>query len=659
MSSSPPQLEQVHHDTIIAETREHLGSDTKVVDRVKSAKRIQLIVAGLTRHLGMNGEVNMFGSFSNGFKTGGSDLDIVFRGDDPVDSSISLLSRFMEYIQKNPVGFENVTQIFQANVPLVKFTDKVSEMEVDYCINNELGVRNSLLLNRYCVYDDRVLQMGRLVKDWAKRHDLVGTADGCLNSYAYALLNIHYLQFLGVVPNLQELATESVDIVDQKWGCEDVWDTKFFDGDMPPSENKQSVAELLVGFFHYYSNVFDWKKHAVCMRQCGPGKTIDKETLRTPSTEEQWYVEDPFDLKHNLAGKCSRQGRRRILYQMEETLRILTQKGSWKEACPSFPSEVYFLKCRVSPAVTAHSLMEKFEDVGLVKLHFPKPDGSQRMGQAFLEFDSSVSRRKAHTLNEGYVLDCQLQLHYTSQSAWAEAVNNGTYSTYDMASYKMQRQVMMERQLMLTKGKDGSRDHMKDRPDAQMMQENMMMGMPMPPYHPGYPFYGMLPTRPPMSWMGGDGWEAWHHPKGGGKGDMGDHTRKGMDGKGHGKQREQQERVPAKSKGAKGPQGGVAKTVVLELPLQLGDLPKPFLPAEIEGQLKDLLAKYPRRKSDTTKKEHSGQIQIQLIGDGINKHGLPMFQPKQKEQMQELLQYFQAQKRRDHKEKSKSTGPLQ
>lgn len=35
-----------------------------------------------------------------------------------------------------------------------------------------------------------------------------------------------------------------------------------------------------------------------------------------------------------------------------------------------------------------------------VKLHFPKPDSSMRMAQAFLQFGSAAARRRAHTKNE-------------------------------------------------------------------------------------------------------------------------------------------------------------------------------------------------------------------------------------------------------------------
>merc|ERR1719174_1721048 len=102
-------------------------------------------------------------------------------------STLSMISR-----QLDKYGFTNMTVIFQAKTPLVKFTDIKSGIEVDFTINNFLGARNSLLLKSYCQCDARVIPLGRVVKEWAKARDLVGTSDGFLNSYAYMLLVIFF-----------------------------------------------------------------------------------------------------------------------------------------------------------------------------------------------------------------------------------------------------------------------------------------------------------------------------------------------------------------------------------------------------------------------------------------------------------------------------------
>lgn len=512
------KIEEAINDTLAA-------TDGLLALREKRVRRVQLTLRGLAKELGLEGDVEVFGSFMNGFKMGGSDLDVAFI---PKGEPAHIhLEKFAERLPS--LGFENITKIFRANVPLVKFTDKQTQMEVDFCINNELGVRNSKMLAVYCQYDTRVLKLGRLVKDWAKRHQLVGTADGYLNSYAYMLLVIHYLQSLEppVVPNLQTLAPASASfpVCDKKWGFEDKWETKFVDDIQslpnPTSENTMSVAELLVGFFKFYTEIHDWKRHAVCIRLNEPSVCIPKDSLvNQANTSTEWYIEDPFDLRHNLAGKCSPAGRALILQTMRDSLKELTDwnpSTSWERVFPQNQTMSYFLKCRISSNVTPHALLEEFEPFDLQNLYFPKSDGNSRfMQSAFLEFSDAKSRRKAHTKNETYIQDCQLQLHYSTQHNLREALEGQKFSTYEMASYKMQRQILNARvkqpeapiqQVQLPPFQDMAQMQAMPVIVPDFFQQGMPQGMPLSPFmmQPFIPnmaqaaAMGMLPNQGPRN----------------------------------------------------------------------------------------------------------------------------------------------------------------
>jgi len=130
-----------------------------------------------------------------------------------------------------------------------------------------------------------------------------------------------------------------------------------------------------------------------------------------------------------------------------------------------------------------------------VKLHFPRPETSGRMGQAFLEFNSSADRRRAHTKNETYVADCQLQLHYSSQHSLQESVSSGQFSTYEMTSYQMQKRVISSRvhslpMMMPSRGPpDTLRGHGASYPDGPMMGQ----GPPPPSMIPEGGMYGVFP----------------------------------------------------------------------------------------------------------------------------------------------------------------------
>jgi hypothetical protein len=336
-------------------------------------------------------------------------------------------------------GFDNVITILQSSVPLVKFTDVRSGIEVDFCLGNPLGLRNSKLLDTYCRCDRRVAQLGRLVKDWAKSHELVGSADGCLNSYAYILLVIYFLQSVQppVVPNLQILASGSVPVVDNKWNSNDCWETKFaedIDG-VEPSQNTASVGQLFTDFFAFYAESFDWSSHAVCIRLNEPGGAVDKFSLSNPTTPEQWYIEDPFDLKHNLAGKCTRLGRARMLDAMREASESLKGAADLGQAGLYSKPDRFFLKCRIVKGITLEELIGTFEGLDLAVVHYPEYDSNGNPLQVFFEFTSAAARRRAHTRNEAYVGadvgGCQLHLLASSRFGLAEATVEGTkYTAY-------------------------------------------------------------------------------------------------------------------------------------------------------------------------------------------------------------------------------------
>lgn len=400
--------------------------------RLEHAQAIRQKVNGILTELGAQGGAKVFGSFANGLITRTSDLDLTFDGTIAAHDGLSLLSELASRLSQ--VGFDGVTKIFQASIPLVKFRDPSCGIEVDFCVSNQLGLRNSMLLAAYCNYDPRVAKLGRLVKDWAKSHQIVGTADGCLNSYAYILMAIHYLQSAGLVPNLQILSTKTAPVWDTKWGTADRWETKFVEdvGSLPASPCHRNLAEILLGFFRYFSTSFNWHRHAVCPRLNRPSAAVDKFSLVVHTSQTGWYIEDPFDLRHNLARSCSEDGKKRILQAMRHAAETLgdpsAQEGAWIRARGSGEDGHYFLKTKIIPGVKPEALVQTFEDLELEALWFPEE--GEGMLQAFFEFRTAGGRRKALTRNERYVEDCQLVLYTCSRYSLDEARASARYSSH-------------------------------------------------------------------------------------------------------------------------------------------------------------------------------------------------------------------------------------
>ena len=64
--------------------------------------------------------------------------------------------------------FGDIQPIAHARVPIVKFKELETGVEVDVCINNMLATRNTLLLQTYANIDVRVRQLGVIIKVWSK-----------------------------------------------------------------------------------------------------------------------------------------------------------------------------------------------------------------------------------------------------------------------------------------------------------------------------------------------------------------------------------------------------------------------------------------------------------------------------------------------------------
>ena len=68
-------------------------------------------------------------------------------------------------------GMESVQTLTGAKVPIVKFVDPRSGLNVDISINNILALHNTRLLANYAKLDKRVKELAICVKYWALHRD--------------------------------------------------------------------------------------------------------------------------------------------------------------------------------------------------------------------------------------------------------------------------------------------------------------------------------------------------------------------------------------------------------------------------------------------------------------------------------------------------------
>ncbi|KAK4534822.1 hypothetical protein CDCA_CDCA03G0847 [Cyanidium caldarium] len=291
--------------------------------RAKLAKHLQRVADSRFRGC----QARVYGSTATGVLLRGGDLDINFVAPMPPlevlraerhderysedDFRRDVVGDLGRLLRRRRHEFENVQIIAQTRVPLVKFHDLRSDIEVDVQVNNSFVARNTALLRAYVRFDPRVRPLAIFVKRWAVARDLNEPFAGTLSSYSYLILLIQYLQLVTppVLPCLQRLAlrraatiahgqeaaaatstsASSVEELVEYQQLEEIVDERLVDehylerDDLRmPVHNDMPEALLLAGFFYFYGYQFDYENCAVSVR-CG--RLIDKR-------RRGWAVDD-------------------------------------------------------------------------------------------------------------------------------------------------------------------------------------------------------------------------------------------------------------------------------------------------------------------------------------------------------------------------------
>eukprot|EP01041_Mallomonas_annulata_P004985 gene4985-9961_t len=302
------------------------------ISRETTKLRIQAILQS-SGILPFGTELGIFGSSRNNFGSDGADLDMCLIMPTALTSlemmdKAEVIEKMGEYLKARG-GMENVQVRSTARIPIVLFKDPVSGLDCDISFNNPLALKNTALLNVYSRADERVRALAFILKHWAKARRINDPQQGTLSSYGHILCLIYFLQTRErpVVPSLQQLPEDwpgkslpmGKPVLPVKWEVNPVdnsrCNTYFYN---PPStsagmtllqnfssKNRQTLAELLCEFFHFYSWKFDYRHDVVSVRLGGSiyGVLSKLEKAETSCwfMNEKLCIEDPFELSYDVA----------------------------------------------------------------------------------------------------------------------------------------------------------------------------------------------------------------------------------------------------------------------------------------------------------------------------------------------------------------------
>ena len=301
-----------------------LSSLIKKIGDAKAKSRDSLtkhLTSLLFRRFGKNAVVEAFGSSVTNLSIGTGDLDLClsFKNKPPQKVLRKLSGLFHEE------GMENIQVIPKARIPIIKFKDPRSGLDVDISLDNRLAIHNSMMLKSYA-QEERLQRLIQMVKYWASRRGVNKAFEGTLSSYAWTLLSIQHAQL--VQPPLAPNRQEDVDPNPLNFKGT-VYDVGYNDEHFE-TENNQSLASLLISFFERFATRWDWEAMVVSIRS---GEALSAKAKKWQHTgplplevvtgaDEGWMehvmpIEDPFNHEHDLSRVVRADGDRRATCGVE------------------------------------------------------------------------------------------------------------------------------------------------------------------------------------------------------------------------------------------------------------------------------------------------------------------------------------------------------
>lgn len=256
-----------------------------------------------------NIELYAVGSTVNGCGSYNSDMDLCLcipMGPGNTYSSerrgaVKILRRLNTIIRGKPSlrTIVHRSEVIPAKVPIIKMAvHRSCGLDVDLNVNNTAGIYNSHLIHYYSALDRRFPAVCLLVKHWAIVNEIGDAATGTFNSYSLILLVLHYFQCgvkPAVLPNLQYLYPDKFGSTPPLGELEIFRELK---GLPRRPLNKQSIGELLVGFFYYYAS-FDFENVAISMRNAS---VFSRANMTPKASIYHVFIEEPFD--RNNTARC-------------------------------------------------------------------------------------------------------------------------------------------------------------------------------------------------------------------------------------------------------------------------------------------------------------------------------------------------------------------
>ncbi|XP_050095384.1 speckle targeted PIP5K1A-regulated poly(A) polymerase [Anopheles aquasalis] len=274
-----------------------------------------------------------FGSVKSGLAMRDSDLDFYIHYQHEQrerEDQIKMIHVVASRMEKTGL-FGQIVKITGAKVPLLRAIHQSTNCCCDINFSNARGCYNSKFIKAVMQFDPRILHLAMIIKFWSKCAYVLDEKRQ-FNSYCLVMMLIFYLQTrkLPVIPSVEDMQQGIPRI---EYGP---WNLGYPQAITYKTWNENSLRDLLIGFFRYYSE-FEFTRNLISPfvgRLCSL-EELEKKNIRelakyyracevdgyTPLMTGPWItIQDPFELNLNVA-------RVMITDKRFEQLRLSLQHG--------------------------------------------------------------------------------------------------------------------------------------------------------------------------------------------------------------------------------------------------------------------------------------------------------------------------------------------
>lgn len=193
-----------------------------------------------------------------------------------------MLQTSANYLRKSKM-FDRVFTVPAARVPIIKFTHKSTSCECDLSFSNEIGVRNSLLVQFYLSLNANLKPLVLFLKYLLELYELHGCQK--ITTYMLFWLVVYYMQqrdFLPPVQTVRDRVYESYII--------NGWDCRVPTPFIIPVTDSLTLFSHLKEFLKFYSE-FNFLTTVISPFLACPLAVEDFESLRIPFSHFNVYLQ--------------------------------------------------------------------------------------------------------------------------------------------------------------------------------------------------------------------------------------------------------------------------------------------------------------------------------------------------------------------------------